>query len=184
MKKIITLVLLIVCTGCMGKIYMVRSPEIKNNEPFEGVIVYQPKPLILVVETTQLQDKDGKILGSSDEGACTPVPSYEITSVPNYKETYIIKYDHGLLESGKFSLELNNGVISKINSEYSSAAKDALGVVQEILGTVKTMKGLTATLGVKEIQSSKSAKPACNAGKKITESLNISDIDKTKPENN
>lgn len=175
MRRAIALLLLGLLTACSGRIYTIADPKPDAQGRIEGVIVYQPKPLVLVIVSTQAQDKDGKVIGSSDDKSCEPVMSFEIVNIPDYARQYAVRYDAALFESNKFSLELDKGVITKINSESTSAAKEALDVFQGILGTLKEITAKKAVTPIKE------GVLACNAGKKIIGQMDIADIPRTKP---
>jgi hypothetical protein len=175
MRYVIAIILLGMLAGCAGKIYTIIEPQLEPKMRIDGVIVYQPKPLVLVIETTHAQDKDGNIIGSGDNGTCKPVRSFEITSVPDYTKPYVVGYDPAPFESKKFSLELEKGVITKINNESTSAAKEVLDVFQGILGTFKEISTKAAVVLTKE------AVPVCNVGKKIIGRIDITDIQTIKP---
>jgi hypothetical protein len=170
--RFLTLIMCIaLIAGCSGQIYTIVDPESEDSKKIKGVITYLPQPLVLVYETTQLHDKDGNVIGKAEDGSCLPVELYEIVSIPDYTKKYAVVYEPGLFETNKFGLELDKGVVTKINTESSSVAKESLAVIQSILGTAKELKGLYA----KE-DAARMAVPACNAGKKIKGRIEISDI--------
>lgn len=173
MKYFVVLVILVLLTGCVGKVYTVVDPKPDPFGRIEGVIVYQPKLLVLEFETTHLQDKDGQVIGSSDKGTCKPIPSYEVTSVPDYGKQYAVVYHAALFESKKFSVELDKGVLTKLNNESTSAAKDVLDVVKGIIGTAKEIAVAIPKAG---ISPEPERKPPCNIGKKIVGRKDIADI--------
>jgi hypothetical protein len=174
MKHYVVLMILILLTGCAGNLYTYVDPEPDSNKRIKGVVVYQPRTLTLKYETTHFQDESGKIIGSSDEGKCVPIPSYEIIYAPDYGKRYTIFYDAGPFETKKFSLELDKGVLTKLNYESTSTAKEALDVLQGILGTAKEIAGTIP----KAIPTPGEGKPPCNVGKKIVSLSNIEDIPK------
>ncbi|MBU2620715.1 MAG: hypothetical protein KKD92_00155 [Proteobacteria bacterium] len=169
MKYILVVLSFTLLAGCAGKLYTIENPKPDSNGRINGVIVYQPKPMVFVIETTQAQDKNGNVIGSSDDGTCKPVKSFEVVSVPDYTKPYAVGYDSALFESYKFSLELDKGVITKVNNDSISGAKDVLDAFKGILGTAK------------DIMKVKEFLPACNAGKKIVGRMDISDIPIVKP---
>jgi hypothetical protein len=169
MKYLLVVLSLGLLAGCAGKVYTTENPKPDSCGRINGVIVYQPKPMIFVIETTQAQDKNGNVVGSSDERTCKPVKSFEVVSVPDYTKPYAVGYDAALFSSHKFSLELDKGVITKVNNESTSAAKDTVDVVKGVLGTAK------------EFVKERDFVPACNAGKKIVGRMDISDIPIVKP---
>jgi hypothetical protein len=134
--------------------------------------VYQPKPLIIEFETTLLQDKNGNIIGSAADKTCIPLLSYEITTIPDYDRQYSIFYDAALFESKKFSVELDKGVLTKLNNESTSASKDILETVKGIIGTGKEF--VEAVKGI--MPEGKPPVQPCNVGKKIVGHRNIADI--------
>lgn len=174
MRHIIVILIIGLLAGCAGKVYTVINPEPDSNGRIDGVIVYQPKPLIFVIETTQAQDKNGNVVGRSDDESCIPVESFEVSSIPDYTKPYAIGYETALFESKKFSLELDKGVVTKINNESTSVAKDVLDVFQVILGTVKEIKEI-------KVLKYENGVPACNAGKKIVGQIDIADVPKVEP---
>jgi hypothetical protein len=114
-------------------------------------------------------------IGSGDNATCKPIRSFEITSITDYTKPYVVGYDPALFESKKFSLELDKGVITKINNESTSAAKEVLDVFQGTLGTSKEISTKAAVV------PSEGAVPACNIGKKIIGRIDITDIKEIKP---
>jgi hypothetical protein len=172
MKHFVTLVILFLFTGCAGNLYTYVDPKPDHHGRIKGVIVYQPRTLVLEYQTTHFQDESGKIAGSSDEGKCIPIPSYEIIDAPNYGKMHTIYYDASPLETKKFSVELEKGILTKVNSESTSAAKEALDVVQGIIGTAKEIAGTIP----KVRQPPAGQIPACNIGKKVVGLRNIEEI--------
>jgi hypothetical protein len=152
MKKLFILFLFL--TGCMGHIYTVKNPIIKNGVPVEGIIVYQPKPVVLVTKMTQLENEEGDIIGSEDDGNCQGVENYEVTSIPDYSIPYLIYYRPKPFSSGEFNVVLDKGVVTQISSGYTQS-NDTFNLSPIINGA------LSGAMAVK------SMKPACNAGKKM-----------------
>jgi hypothetical protein len=171
MKKFMVLVSLIFLTGCVGKVYTVVDPKPDSQGRIEGIITYQPRTLVMEFETTHLQDKKGDIIGSAADGDCKPIPSYEIIYAPDYGKKYAIFYDAALFETRKFSVELDRGVLTKLNNESTSVAKETLDVVKEIIGAGKDI-AVAAMKGVAPPE----AKPPCNAGKSKARLRNIEEI--------
>lgn len=174
MKYILVVLSFVLLAGCAGKLYTIENPKPDANGRINGVIVYQPQYMIFVIETTQAQDEKGNVVGESDKNTCKPVKSFEAVSVPDYTKPYAVGYDPALFESYKFSLELDKGVITKVNNDSTSGAKDVLDAFKGILGIAKEfVKGLEAGEPGKLL--------ACNAGKKIVGRMDISDIPIIKP---
>lgn len=172
MKYILVVLSFALLAGCAGKLYTIENPKPDASGRINGVIVYQPQYMIFVIETTQAQDKNGNVVGESEskEKPCKPVRSFEAVSVPDYTKPYAVGYDAALFESYKFSLELDKGVITKVNNDSTSGAKDVLDAFKGILGTAKELA-----------KAVKAEPPACNAGKRIVGRMNISDIPIVKP---
>jgi hypothetical protein len=172
MKHLALLLVLILLTGCVGKVYTVVDPKPNSQGRIEGIIFYQPRTLVMEFETTHLQDEKGRIVGSAADGKCEPIPSYEIIYAPDYGKKYAIFYDAALFETKKFSLELDKGVLTKLNNESTSVAKEALDVVQGIIGTGKEI----AKAIPKGIAPPGEGKPPCNAGKSKVRLRNIEEV--------
>lgn len=179
MKQILVLVSLVMFTGCAGRLYTIKDPKPDARGRIEGLIVYQPKNVILVTETTHLQDKKGNIVGSAEQGTCEPVPAYELTTMTDYDRPYAVGYDAALFESHNLTLDLDKGVLTKINSESKSAAKEALDALS---GTLTAAKEVMTTMAAKSVvdisQMEGKVKPACNTGKKVVGRKDFSDIPK------
>lgn len=171
MNHFAVLVILILFAGCVGKVYTVVDPKPDSHGRIEGIITYQPRTLIMEYKTTHLQDAKGKIIGSAADGTCEPISSYEIIYAPDYGKKYAIVYDAALFESKKFSLELDNGVLTKLNNESTSVAKEALDVVKGMIGAGKEI----AVAATKEIIPPE-GKPPCNVGRNKVRLRNIEDM--------
>jgi hypothetical protein len=172
MKHFAVSVILILFAGCVGKVYTVVDPKPDVHGRIEGIVIYQPRTLVMEFETTHLQDAKGKIVGSAADGMCEPIPSYEFMYAPDYGKKYAIFYDAALFETKKFSLELDKGVLTKVNNDSTSIAKEALDVVQEIIGAGKEI----AKAATKAIPTPGEGKPPCNAGKSKVRLRNIEEI--------
>ena len=172
MRYFVVFVILVLFTGCAGKLYTYDNPQPDREGRIEGIIVYQPRTLVLAYATTHFQNAEGRIVGSSADRTCIPILSYEIIYAPDYGKRSAIYYDAGLLETKKFSLELDKGVVSKINYESTSTAKEALDVLQGIIGTAKEVAGATP----RGIQPRAGEIPPCNVGKTVIRIDDIEDI--------
>jgi hypothetical protein len=170
-KQLAIWVSLVLLAGCVGKVYTVVDPKPDSQGRIEGVLMYQPRTLVMEFETTHLQDEKGKIVGSAADGMCEPIPSYEIIYAPDYGKKYAILYDAALFETKKFSLEVDRGVLIKLNNESTSVAKEALDFAKGIIAAgkeiaVSTIKGVAPPEG----------KRPCNAGKSKVRLRNIEEI--------
>jgi hypothetical protein len=170
-KQLAVWVSLVLLAGCVGKVYTVVDPKPDVHGRIKGIIFYQPRTLVMEFETTHLQDEKGKIVGSAADGICEPIPSYEIIYAPDYGKKYAILYDAALFETKKFSLELDKGVLAKLNNESASVAKETLDVVKGIIGAgkeiaVSTTRGVAPPEGIRP----------CNAGKSKVRLRNIEEI--------
>lgn len=161
MSKVLATLSVFVTAGlvaCNGTLYTVRNPTIADKTPVEGLIVYQPKPLIVQYRTTQLVDKDGKLIGSEQKD-CSPVFSEEVSELPDYSIPYLVYYDPGFLETGKYSFTLDkSGVLTAANVEHTPATQQAIDFLKTGADIAKGFAAAGAHPG---------ALPACNAGKVI-----------------
>ena len=176
MKYILFFLSFALLAGCAGKLYTIPDPKPDASGRIYGIIVYQPKPMVFVYETTQYKDANGVVI---ENKACTPDTSYEVVGVPDYTTPYAVGYDAALFESYKFSLDLNQGVITKVNNDSTSGAKDVLETFKGIVGTA-----LDVAKEVKVMKNEKAEmlpRPKCNAGKKLVGRMDISDIKLLKP---
>ncbi len=171
MKHLALWVSLVLLAGCAGKVYTVVDPKPDAHGRIEGIVIYQPRTLISEFETTHLQDEKGKIIGSAADGKCDPVPSYEIIYAPDYGKKYAISYQAAPFETKKFSLELDRGVLTKLNNDSTSVAKEALDVVQGIIGTGKEI-----AKAIPKVIPAPEEKPPCNAGKSKVRLRNIEEV--------
>jgi hypothetical protein len=89
---------------------------LKAKEGIEGVFVYYTVAVIEVDRMTQLVDKDGKVTG----GECKPVDVQKIVTVTDYEHPYRIWYEHGILETNQFGVQLSNSVLTGINSQSTA----------------------------------------------------------------
>jgi hypothetical protein len=171
MKRFVVLVILILFVGCVGKVYTVVDPKPDSHGRIEGIVIYQPRTLVMEFETTHLQDAKGRIIGSAADGKCEPIPSYEFMYAPDYEKKYAIFYDTAPFETKKFSFELDKGVLTKLNNESTSIAKEALDVVKGMIGAGKEI----AVAATKEIIPPE-GKPPCNVGRNKVRLRNIEDV--------
>lgn len=139
---LLTCIILLVVSGCNGRLYTVKDPQFHQGKT-DGIIFYQPKPVVLVFQTNQLHDKQGNVIATAKDGGCIPEENFEVTSLPDYSVAYALVYAPGIFETRKFSVELEKGVVKAVNTESTSAARETLDIVQGILGTIKEMKPLT-----------------------------------------
>jgi len=156
MKKITALFLISALTGCTGQLYTIinpseLTPEYKKDKdekfvldangkkiPIEkkikGVIAYPQFDVIEVYKTTALTDKEGNIVNVK----CTPKITQKFSKRVDYNHPYIMRYEHGLLETYKFAATLKNGALVSVNTE--SAPYDAIGKLKDILPYIKSTK--------------------------------------------
>jgi hypothetical protein len=164
LKRLLCFFVLVACidgiAGCTGHLYMFEEPKFDAKGKIDGIIVYLPQSWIVTYETTQLVDKDGKIIGSAEKKTCSPVKDYEIVNVPDYSKKYAIVYKPGLLESSKFSLTLEKGVINSVNVDATSAAKETLETLAGILSVAKQAAAFAP-------KAEEAPPKACNAGRKL-----------------
>ena len=143
MKIIIVLSIIAVLTGCTGQLYTVLNPseikEYKENENdkeiiIKGVVAYPQINVIETYITTALVDKDENIINQKR----VPKTSYKFAKRVDYDNPYILRYEHGILESYKFGVGYENGVVTNINTE--SAPYDGIANIKDILPFYKETK--------------------------------------------
>ncbi|MFA5276651.1 MAG: hypothetical protein WC417_07155 [Candidatus Omnitrophota bacterium] len=180
MKKVLVFIFAGLLAGCAGRLYTIKDPQPGPNGRINGLIVYQPKSMVLITETTEAEDGKGNIIGSSKNKTCQPVQSFEIVTGPDYSKPYAVGYDAALFESHTFSLELDKGVVTKVNYESTSGAKETLDALSGALGVAKDVMAGGAKFKATEIlpEESKTSARKCNVGKKIIASMDLCDIPK------
>lgn len=151
MKLILTVIVFIALSGCNGKIYTVMNPKLdlidKNGKPIttkvEGVIAYQIVNVIELYEYRALVDKtSGIILGEAPD-KCTPDKLRIFTIRADYNKPYMIKYDPGFLDTYKFSLSLENGVLTSVNAE--SDPSKTIAAMAQLISSASKAATLTFT---------------------------------------
>ncbi len=157
--------LVVICTliggGCVGSIYSERNPTIRDAEPFRGILFFQPIPVLVTYATNQLIAGSPKVVVGSAPDACTPVTTEKLEEIPDYTTPYRIYYEPGLLESGKFSVTLEQGVVKTVNSAYVPGT-------QELIDLTSAAAELAAAVGPLAVVPSPGAPlPPCNSGSTI-----------------
>jgi hypothetical protein len=132
--RVLALITMVMQYGCSGQLYTVDAT---GKSP--GVRVYSP---VLVIEesvNTVRIDDTGKVVATLDGrvGArCHPTALQKIATYPDYTKPYHLVYDSGILEKYDFSVTLENGVLTSVNTKSEpdrgetlknlvAAAKDA-----------------------------------------------------------
>lgn len=116
---VLVVVLAMLMTGCVGSIYTEMGPTVVKGTPFKGVLTYQPIPVRITYATYQLVAGTPKAVVGTAPNACTPVQTEKVERMPDYSTPYRVYYEPGFLESGKFSMTLEQGVLKTFNSEYT-----------------------------------------------------------------
>jgi hypothetical protein len=147
----------LLCTSCVGTLYSERNPKIVDGAPFEGILYFQPVPIVVTYETRQLvQGEAKKLVGSAPDG-CAPVRTQKIEKMPDYSTAYRLYYEPGPFESGKFSVTLEGGVLKTVNSEYTPGS-------QQLVDLTKATAELVSAISPAGVVGEVGGKPACNAG--------------------
>lgn len=127
----------LILSGCTGTIYTVKDPVFTNGRT-KGVIFYGHK----LEEKKTILDrirnpKTGELTHSMYEKIgtpkyCDPVAVVEKIPVADYTQMYAIAYDAKWFESRKFSVTLDKGMLSAVNSESTPGPKVAAETLQTL----------------------------------------------------
>ena len=156
MKKITALFIISLLTGCTGQLYTIINPhelipeykkdkdgnivldaneeKIPIEKKIKGVIAYPQFDVIEVYKTTTMTDKEGNIINAE----CTPKITQKFAKRVDYNHPYIMRYEHGVLETYKFAATLKDGALVSVNTE--SAPYDAIGKIKDILPFIQPTK--------------------------------------------
>jgi len=160
MRNISTIVAISLLAGCSGTLYTVVNPNIPDNEEkkVKGVIVYGTINVIELYKTTVLIDKASGNQKGVAPNDCTPEKKIKFSTRADYGNPSIIVYEPGFLETNKFGVTLDKGVLSGVNTESNPSA--ALTGIAAILPFVKAPKAESSLLDG-------NGKPLCNASPKL-----------------
>ncbi len=171
MKQVLVILLTGLLVGCAGQLYTVKNPQFDSGKPIKGIIVYQPKLVVVDSETTVREDLQKNVIGSSAEGTCKPVPLSETATVTDYTTQYAVYYDPAWLETHNIALTLSEGVLTSVNYSATTPAKEVADVLSGVATVIK--EGAAAAAGIKvmsvgvELKPETKILPECNAGKRI-----------------
>ena len=156
-KHLMAVAVLFLLAGCNGKLYTIINPELPQKDEtkkIRGVLVYGTVNVIELYQNRILVDKSsGNQIGTADTGECVPVYQMKFSTRTDYSNPSIIVYEPGLLETNKFGITLENGVLKSVNTE--SDPTEALENIATLMPYVAAEK--SAFIG----------KQLCNAGPKF-----------------
>lgn len=159
MRIVIGAIAVTALSGCAST-FETHAIDPKSGEPnhiTNGLVYYEPRPFIVTYEFRQRTDKDGNLLGSAAQHTCEPlVQRTEIQFLPDYAHPRLITYSPSAFSTGKFSISLNNGVITALGTENGASAPTTFGAL------VKPYD-----FGAKTSSLRAPTRPACNAGPTI-----------------
>lgn len=151
----------VLLNGCSGRVYTVPNPKLEDNKPVEGLITYQPVTVIELYKYTLLIDDNGNIIGR--EGSCAIKKFTKFSTRPDYTKPYLVKYEPGLIDRYTFKMDMNNGVLSSINSESNPTA--GLADIAHVLPFFKAPAKAKAVAGARTGEPK--LMPECNSGEKL-----------------
>lgn len=142
-----------ILAGCSGHIYVMdRDQAIQNfgsekdKKRYVGIPFSPLRERIQTYYLDRILDKDGKVIriytGTSEDSkdtACNLVEVKEAQIAPDVDplKTRYIAYDPGWLETSTFGVELDNGVITKVNSSSTPGVKVAADALSTIVSAVR-----------------------------------------------
>jgi hypothetical protein len=139
--------------------------ELSRPNGIRGVFGYYDKSVIEEDELTQITDASGKPIG----GPCTRITVKRVVSYPDQNHPIQIWYDHGLLEANQFSVQLNQGVFTAINSQSTPDQGKTLSNLASAASTFAKAQVRALT------EKPPPTQPYCNAGPSVIgyERLNL-----------
>lgn len=150
-------------SGCAHKFETAKFNEsgwAVDGNGIEGVIYYEPQLVKVTYKYTARIDDKGNIVGTKDgvgDTKCVPITQKEeLVVLPNYDEQRVIINRPGWFSTGKLSVNLQNGMLSSVNSESASQAMEL----------IKQVAPLTAAIGALSIlpgEAGAGAMKPCNA---------------------
>lgn len=131
--------------GCAGNVKMTRlAPSALDvvGKSVEGVVVYQPM-LVRVTHTyTSRVDSEGRLIGAWQSESCVPVvQKEELVLMANLDRPLLVANASGPFSAAKFSVAVNNGLLTAVNAEPTQKVSDVLSAVS---GVVKEVAALGA----------------------------------------
>lgn len=166
-------------SACSGQMYFAKQDNISacsEDKPCKGVPFRNVIYVLELSETTQLVDKDGKLIGSaSGLGAsgqnelikCLPSPMQKVVSMPDHRNIYRIWYEPGVFEGSNFNVKLQNGGLTEVNATGSpdkgETLANAAGALSTLAGAVVSLAGGEKSLTGNEVGNG-SKTVLCNSG--------------------
>lgn len=141
MKRLLVLTILSLFeTSCSGQIWHEKSANPQAEVREKGVVYYDRFESIQYFEYTALVDDKGNVTGK----ACNIVPAYsQIAMMVDYGNPKTIYYEPGLLETYKFSPQLNvDGTLGSGAIESTPDRGEAFKNVTEGVGNLAKLGAL------------------------------------------
>jgi hypothetical protein len=147
LKWLLPLVLL---SGCTGHIIMspVKTADLDNGKDIDGVLVTRPIQVIEVDQYTQFPDPAPKGAPATNppalSGACRPVETRKLVTIPDLNHVWRLHYDPGLLEAHTFGVTMDNtGVLVSINAESTPDQGKTVATLVGAAASAKSALGVT-----------------------------------------
>lgn len=176
---VISLMSVTLLTACNGQMYFAKQDDLSacnKDNPCKGVPFRNVVHVLELSETTQIVDKDGKLIASASGfdpsgkirlPKCIPSPMQKVVSMPDHRNIYRIWYEPGLFEGATFGVKLQNGALSEVNSTSSPDKGETLAnaagalstLAGAVVGLVGSEQGLVENNGEDRIKAS-----ICNNG--------------------
>jgi len=158
MKLLLVGAWVVLLAGCSGKIYTVQTPQFVDGKT-EGVLFYGYKAVEKKTVLDRIRHtKTGNITHSMYETPgtakyCSPQIKLKTVMVADYSTQYAIKYEPGLFETNKFSVELDKGMLKSVNSESTPGLKTAVESLQGLVDISQDI--LSGFVNAAEVDSAK-----------------------------
>jgi len=150
--------------GCTGKVITknLTLDEInRTGAEFAGIHYYLPAHFIETSKTTVLTNEKGEVLatvsGKETGITCISVDQKKLVVYADYKNPKLISYDHGVLETYTFNVDLNdNGTLSAVKNVSTPDKGETLkNITESAVNIAKLAAPTPALVG---------GSPACNSG--------------------
>lgn len=161
----------LVSTGCSGSVHMDRVSKDSGSgsvqEPVDGVIAYLTAPFIKTTRTSYLVDPKTLLpLGKE----CTPHDIVSIEMMPDFNNPYRVFYTPGLFETNAFSVSLENGALTGVNTSSTPDRGSTVATVAQGLVALAALAAATGPTGGAE-----EALPGCNGGESLVSLCSATD---------
>ena len=173
----IALLFVLAQSGCAGNVRTValNSKAIDSTgKSVSGVIFYQPGYFKLT-HTFRTLVKDGVVIGTAGKGCTAQVQKEDVVIMPNLNRPMAVRNASGWLSSAKFSVGLNNGLLSSVNAEPTQKASDIITSAADAIASLSPVLGIVSTTS----DTAKRVNPACNSGPQLTGFVRWSPLDST-----